>query len=182
MKRWSLACAALGLLGAPLGWTISDRLEARNEFCVACHLPDGSPLHRAKGREFEARPAPNLAAAHRLAEPDFRCIDCHGGASFVNKLRVRAVAARDAAFWLVGAFEEPEQMAHPLWDEDCTRCHARYHPERDDDFHALADHNIDFVHRCVECHRSHPGGGRPEFAHLERDVILPICRNCHEEF
>ena len=182
MKRWILACVASGLVLAPLGWAISDRLEARNEFCVSCHLPGGQPLHGTKGRDFEARPAPNLVAAHRRAEPAFRCIDCHGGASFVNKLRVKAVAARDASLWLLGAFEEPDSMAHPLWDEDCTRCHASYEPERDDDFHAIADHNIDFAHRCVECHRSHRGAGRPEFAHLERDVVLPICGIFQEEF
>ena len=66
-------CAASGLVLAPLGWAISDRLEAHNEFCVSCHLPDGQPLHDAKGARFEARPAANLAAAHRVAEPDFRC-------------------------------------------------------------------------------------------------------------
>ena len=169
-------------LAASAGWTITGRLESRNEFCVACHLPGGTPLHEHKGADFAAVPAANLAAAHRSAESEFRCIDCHGGASFVNQVRVKAVAARDAGLWLLGWFEEPERMKHPLWDEDCLQCHGRYRASRDDDFHAIDDHNIDFAHRCVKCHLSHPAGGRPEFDFLDRAVVLPVCRNCHEEF
>ena len=76
-------------------WAISDHMEADNEFCVSCHLDPETPLHAVKAREFRSAPAPNLVAAHLAAGADFRCIDCHGGASFLNKLRVKSVAARD---------------------------------------------------------------------------------------
>jgi hypothetical protein len=174
----------LGGAAAPLGWFGSDWLERNDEFCVACHLSENVPLHEAKLEEFRADPAANLVAAHRAAEEGLGCIDCHGGASFVNKLRVKTVAARDAAKWLIGSFDEPDHMKHPLWDEDCRQCHRTYAPAREDDFHALADHNVvDFDHRCVGCHRAHPTQGvSADLDFLDQDVVLPICRNCHEEF
>ena len=181
MRSWIWIGLAV-ILVVTLSWHASDLLEARNQFCVACHLPGGELLHESKHREFLAAPAPSLAAAHRLAKSEFRCIDCHGGASFVNKLRVKTVAARDVVRWLVGRFDEPQRMRHPLWDEDCVQCHSRYHPQRKDDFHAIDDHNVDFAHRCVECHLAHPSTGSAELAYLDRAHALPVCRNCHEEF
>ena len=131
-------------------------------------------------REFESEPAVNLASLHALA--DVRCIDCHGGASFANKLRVKTVAARDALRYFAGAFGEPTRMAHPLWDEDCVQCHADYSPVRDDDFHAFEAHNVsDFAYACVACHRTHPTQARAEPLFLDREVVRPICAQCHEE-
>ena len=184
MRRTALLVVAVSALSAVLSWEVTDRLEQDNDFCVDCHLDPDTPLHQQKHSEFAGTPARNLAAAHYAADGEFRCIDCHGGASFANKFRVKAVAARDAAKWAVRWFGEPERMKHPLWDEDCAQCHASYESRRDDDFHAQADHNlVDFEYRCVECHRSHPTRGvSPQFDFLSRDVVLPVCRNCHEEF
>jgi hypothetical protein len=179
-----LGAAALCALGAVGGWTVTDALESDNRFCVSCHLASGQPLHQRKLDEFARTDAVNLVSAHYAAEGGFRCIDCHGGASLANRLRVKTVAARDAALYVLGRFDEPEAMDHPLWDEDCVQCHGRFEPARADDYHAIADHNVvDFAYRCVECHRSHPSrGASPAFAFLDRDVVLPVCRNCHEEF
>lgn len=173
-----------GLCAVPLAWAITDRLEWDNRFCVACHLDERTPLHEQKLAEFEAFPAPNLASAHRGAEPEFRCIQCHGGASLPNKVRVKLVAARDAGKWVIGRFREPDRMHHPLWDEDCALCHPSYQPAREDDYHAIADHNvIDFAYRCVDCHLAHPTSGvSPQFDFLDREVVLAICGQCHEEF
>ena len=173
---------AAGLASAPLAWVITDRLEADNRFCGSCHLDAATPLHEAKLDEIGARPAVNLVSLHTEAEPEFRCIDCHGGVSFANRLRVKTVAARDTALYVLGRFDEPEAMDHPLWDEDCVQCHASYEPERDDAFHAFPVHNDAFGYRCVQCHRAHPAGPPAQFYFLDRDVLLPICRNCHEEF
>jgi nitrate/TMAO reductase-like tetraheme cytochrome c subunit len=170
----------MALVAAPLGWAISDRLESDNDFCISCHL-DGRPLHEQKMRQFASTPPVSLAAAHAAASPGFRCIDCHGGTSIVGRVRVKAVAARDALRYLLADFGEPETMRHPLWDEDCSGCHPSYEPERDDDFHAIPDHNTALPHACVECHTAHPTG-RAELHYQSREVVLPICRNCHEEF
>ena len=99
----------------------------------------------------------------------------------MGRVRMKAVAARDAALYLLGRFGEPEAMDHPLWDADCARCHASYTPARDDAFHAFAAHNAEFPTRCVECHTAHPEDGEPDQNFLSRGVVLPFCRNCHEE-
>jgi hypothetical protein len=161
---------------------ITDRLEARNEFCVSCHLDAETPLHETKLSHFAADPPASLVAAHRAAEAEFRCIDCHGGASLPNRVRVKAVAARDGLVYLLGRFEEPRSMDQPLWDEDCAQCHERYAAERDDAFHAIAQHNVDFEVACVACHVSHPASERAEFHFIEPDVVRPLCSQCHEEF
>ena len=102
----------------------------------------------------------------------------------MNTLRVKAVAARDLGRWLIGSFDEPDHMKHPLWNEDCRQCHQAYQPAREDDFHAIVDHNVvDFEHRCVKCHRAHSTQGvSADLDFLNRAVVLPVCRNCHEEF
>lgn len=183
MLRGVLVLALVGFAGAPLGWVVSDHFESRNEFCVACHLEPERRLHARKMHEFEAEPAVNLASLHLAAEADFRCVDCHAGASFVNKLRVKMLAARDAVRYFAGAFGEPSRMQYPLQDEDCVQCHARYAPRRDDDFHAFEAHNLsDFAYACVSCHRAHPVGAPADRNFLDRQVVMPVCSNCHEEF
>jgi predicted CXXCH cytochrome family protein len=84
--------------------------------------------------------------------------------------------------WALGDFREPDGMRHPLWDEDCAQCHPTYSPARDDAFHASADHALDFPYGCVECHAAHPTDVDPALDHLARERVLPVCRNCHEEF
>jgi hypothetical protein len=160
---------------------VVDRLESRNEFCVSCHLDPVTPLHRDISESFRARPALNLTGAHRIAEPDFRCIDCHGGTGLVGKFRVKIVSGWDTIKYLTGRFREPERMAAPLWDEDCVKCHAAYRPERADAFHAFPAHNVGLPYACVACHRAHPVGAPAELQFLEREVVLPICRDCHKE-
>jgi predicted CXXCH cytochrome family protein len=170
---------------------LSDRLEQENDFCNACHLTPAQPLHERIRHDFEARPAPNLASAHAAAgndeRPDgrFRCIDCHGGASVVGRVRVKALAAKDALVYLTGDFTEPEDMRWPLWDEDCSKCHARFEPtsgEGAEPFHAVPLHNTDFEVRCVECHASHEAGGNAEAYHLDAARLKPLCARCHSEF
>jgi hypothetical protein len=186
VRKGVLALLLVAIVAAPVGWIGSNELESRNAFCVACHLDADTPLHAQKRQEFESRAPRSLAAVHWAArgegEPGFRCIDCHGGASFPNQLRVKTVAARDALMWLAGSFDEPDHMKHPLWDEDCAQCHERYAPVRDDSFHAIADHNIEFAHACVECHLTHSTDVNPDLYYLNRETVLPVCRNCHKEF
>jgi len=170
-------------VGAPLAWLATDALEARNEFCTSCHLDANTPLHRAKLRDFETNPAANLAAAHLVKDREFRCISCHRGASFPNRLRVKLLSTRDTVMYLLGRFDEPKSMAHPLWREDCVQCHSKYEPKRDDAFHAIEVHNLpNFALNCVQCHEAHPTGRSAELAFLAREPLVAACRTCHEEF
>ena len=180
--RWLWIVGTVGLLGAPLGWVLSDELESDDSFCVSCHLAE-APLHEAKMSDYLSPEAANLAASHRLADADFRCISCHRGASWPNRLRVKVVAARDAGMYLLGRFEEPSAMQHPLWSEDCVQCHSGYDPQLEDAFHAFDVHNrADFDHGCVACHQAHPQGGAADFGFVRDEHLKPICRECHEEF
>jgi hypothetical protein len=173
---------------------LSDRLEQDNDFCNACHLTPTQPLHEEIRHGFDGRPAVNLAAAHAAVGNDsredgaFRCIDCHGGASLVGRARVKALAAKDAFWYVVGDFEEPTLMRSPLWDEDCTKCHATF--ERlaangeggAEPFHAVAVHNTELAVRCVECHAAHEAGGNPQAYFLDPARLREECARCHSEF
>ncbi len=177
-----ILATGLGVLGLPAAWAISDHLESDNAFCVSCHLAPGEPLHRAKLEAFLAAPPESLVAAHRAARDDFRCADCHAGTSLVGRARVKAVTVLDSLRYLSGRFGEPERMRHPLWDEDCAKCHERYQPERDDAYHAIAVHDADAPQACVDCHQAHPATRAPELDFIARERVLAICRTCHEEF
>ena len=183
MRRTVWIALAAAVVLTPLGWVVSDRFESQNSFCTSCHLDAHTPLHAELRRNFESKPAVNLASAHFAHDQGFRCIDCHRGASFPNRVRVKLLAMRDTAVYLLGRFEEPRRMEHPLWNEDCTQCHLKYEPERDADFHAIEVHNLpNFQLNCVQCHEAHPTGRSAELAFLAREPLLEQCRNCHEEF
>ena len=180
-RTLGIALVGVGLC-APLGWVVTDALESQNSFCTSCHVGD-KPLHEAKRRDFEAVPAVNLASEHLAHDREFRCITCHRGASFPNRVRVKLLSARDGVMYLLGRFREPEEMRHPLWREDCVQCHDRYEPERGDAFHAIAVHNLPkFALNCVQCHEAHPTGRARDQAFLAREPLVAACRKCHEEF
>lgn len=183
----------LGLVSVPAGWMVSDAVERQNDFCNACHLPDGGgPLHIDIRRGFDARPPHNLAGLHALrvregdAPPDpMRCIDCHGGVGLVGRARVKLLAARDALVWLSGDFEEPDGMSTPLLDADCTQCHPRFDETPSGAprprFHELPVHNNDLGRDCVECHESHDPGDA-DFHFLDLAHVRRQCASCHNEF
>jgi ribosomal protein L44E len=150
------------------------------------------PLHVAIRRDFDAADRPSLAAAHGVARVEaradvaFRCIDCHGGTSPVGRLRVKALAAKDAFWYVVSRFEEPTAMRWPLWDEDCTRCHTRFdegavQPWQSPRFHQLAVHNVALGVTCVECHFVHEAAGNPDAHFLHAARVRSQCVRCHPQ-
>lgn len=181
------------MVAAPVGWFTTDALERDDDFCNACHLSEDVPLHIDIRRDFDERPPATLAALHaaspldaRPQDPAFRCIDCHGGASFVGRARVKALAAKDAFFWAIGRFDEPTHMAWPLWDEDCSKCHGGFAVKaaefEEPAFHDLAVHNVELGVGCVECHQSHVDGGNPDAYFLSAADVRRQCNRCHPEF
>lgn len=191
--RLFVVAGLAGLVLAPAGWLVSDRLERDNDFCNACHLQPGVPLHIDIRTDLDARPAANLAAVHAAAGVDgrddsaFRCIDCHGGHSLVGRARVKALAAKDAFWYAVGRFEEPDGMRWPLWDEDCRKCHATFDATPSAEwevprFHELPVHNVDLQVDCVECHLVHEDGGNPDAHFIDVGWVRTRCARCHAEF
>jgi hypothetical protein len=188
-----LAASALtGMVAASVGWLVTDHLEQDNDFCNACHLEPGVPLHAEIRRDFDAPEPADLAAVHALAgnaaraDAAFRCIDCHGGVGPPGRLRVKVLAAKDAFWYVVGRFEEPTDMRWPLWDEDCARCHRSFEESEVDSwraprFHQLPVHNVELGVDCVECHLSHAGGA-PDAWFLDVSHVRSQCARCHPEF
>lgn len=187
----------LGVVAVPGGWVASDRLEQDNDFCNACHLergPQGDvPLHIAIREDFDRDPPGTLAAVHGAARvasrpeaPAFRCIDCHGGTSWPGRMRVKALAAKDALVYLTGRFDEPQGMRWPLWDEDCRKCHARFEPPEQawgtPPFHAVSVHNTKMPVACVDCHLVHERGGNADAWFLHAGPVRRQCARCHAEY
>ena len=193
--RALLAAGAVGALVSVGGWFGSERLEQDDRFCNACHLDgwvSGTPLHTRQRDGFAERPPRTLAGSHATVAVDgragdaaaFRCMDCHGGVGFVGKLRVKALAAKDAFFWVVGAFDEPDHMRWPLLDDDCRQCHASFAAKagefEDPAFHDLGVHNADLGVDCVECHLGHDASGDPEQWFVAAAHVRAQCARCHE--
>ena len=175
------------------GWAVTDALEQDNDFCNRCHLSENVPLHEAIRNDFDARPPASLASLHasqpvakRPEASAMRCIDCHGGVSWLGRARVKGLAARDAFWWLTGRFDEPTHMSSPLWDEDCRQCHERFeraeHELGNPPFHSLAVHNSALGVDCVECHTAHEIGASPDAYFLQTAHIRRQCGRCHVEF
>lgn len=189
---WLLAATAFALVAAPVGWFATDALEADDDFCNSCHLPDETPLHEGIRADFDQRPAASLAGRHgdvrlphRPESPDFRCIDCHGGVGLVGRAEVKLLSVKDTLLYVTGRFEEPDGMSWPLDDADCSQCHASF-PEKGqgfdgEAFHDQPGHNVDLGVDCVACHTAHERGDARQWF-LAPDAVRARCAECHVEY
>ena len=212
---WVLVVGALsGLVAGPTGWFVTDALERDNDFCISCHLTEGVPLHIDIRNDFDGAgdgaldggldgalsgslggaSAVNLAAVHGAAQVEarsdrgeaaFRCIDCHGGTGLVGRAKVKVLAAKDAFWYLTGEFDEPHEMAWPLEDADCRKCHGEFQTKAGEfeapAFHDLPLHNRDLGVDCVECHIVHLPGDADNYF-LDRQHTREQCARCHADF
>lgn len=186
--RRKLALGAGALAGAALVSALFlAGLAARerdDRFCISCHL------HEAKFTRFRAAPPSDLAGLHR-SRKGVRCIDCHGGADPVMRVRVWAVAGVDTLRFLAGAYGEPAHMRLPLRSAECRRCHTPIladggggEEEGGDGagrYHAIRDHDSVSI-TCVGCHGSHTTDSDAKLEFISRARVQPICRECHATF
>lgn len=180
-RRWLFLLMGFPLLGVTTfgaGVVVTDRLEANNAFCVACHL------HEKKFTEFHPVQGQHttLAAAHNLpSDKNVKCIDCHIGATFTDKMVVKAIAARDTVAYFVGTFEEPTHLRYELGNRSCLKCHATggQNPDEEKAFHN-ASYHTKLPLTCYQCHTVHPAAN-VEMRFLQRQVVQPLCDDCHRQ-
>ena len=172
-----------GVAAFAAGLAITDHLEQDNSFCVACHLSEDQPLHQEKYETFfpiEGSVTTLAAAHHGGSGTTFKCVDCHNGATFTDKLQIKAQAARDAVAYLLGDFEEPDRMRFSLGNRLCLACHfTEGEPVKTEKpFHA-ASHHRQMPQLCTDCHKVHPRASA-ERRFLIREVVKPLCDECHQ--
>ena len=189
MRRRSLLWYAVALAGlvviTGVGFAGLIAKERNNTFCFSCHL------HEEKFKRFTSVPTTDLTGPHRAER--VRCIDCHGGADPVMRMRVWSLAAIDTAKFLLGDYREPDHMRLPLRSKECTQCHTpilKHAPaltaEQDEAlegragnaYHQIRSHDSVRM-TCVRCHTSHTTDGNPRAQFIARTRVEPICRECH---
>jgi predicted CXXCH cytochrome family protein len=159
--------------------------ERDNTFCISCHL------HEAKFKRFVSVPFTDLTGPHHAK--DVRCIDCHGGADLVMRLRVWTVAGIDTVRFLVGRYKEPEHMRLPLRSNECSQCHTpilksapALSAEQEEalegragsGYHEIRAHDTVRI-VCMQCHTSHTADSEARLHFIARTRVEPICRECH---
>ncbi len=188
LRSWPI----LLLIGLPVagaaafaaGLAATDYLEKDNTFCIACHLSNSQRLHQGKYTTFfpvDGAIITLAAAHHRGSDTPFRCVDCHNGTTFADKLRIKAQAARDTVAYFLSDFEEPEQMRFSLGNRLCLKCHipATKRPKKAEAFHSAKHHRqLPFV--CYECHTAHRQA-KSEMGFLKREIVQPLCDRCHAQ-
>ncbi len=189
MRRISLGWCAVALAGlvvitgaAFAGLIVKER---DNRFCFACHL------HEAKFKRFTSVPFTDLTSPHHAQR--VRCIDCHGGADSVMRVRVWTQAALDTGKFFLGNYREPDHMRLKLRSKECTQCHdpiLKHAPaltaEQDEAlegragnaYHQIRSHDSVRI-TCVQCHTSHTTDANPKAQFIARKRVEPICRECH---
>ena len=179
------AAPVAGAAAFAAGLAVTDHLERDNGFCISCHLSGETRLHQVKYDTFfpiAGRTTTLAATHHGPGDEPFRCVDCHNGATFTDKLRIKAQAARDSLAYLLGEFEEPEHMRLALGNRLCLKCHdtAGRNPEDPTAFHN-AVHHTDMPLVCYTCHTVHRPA-TPETRFLTRATVQPLCDDCHAQF
>lgn len=181
LQRWLIlllvGLPCLGVVAFGGGMVVTDALEQRNTFCIACHL------HEQKFADFHPvhDQVRTLAAAHNLpGERNVKCIDCHIGATFGDKLVVKMLAARDTLTYLFGTFTEPTQLHFALGSRTCLKCHPSggQNPEQDNAFHN-APHHRNMPPLCYDCHTVHPTSSVAT-RFLRQVAVKPHCDQCHQ--
>ncbi len=167
-----------------MGVVVTDYLEQDNVFCISCHATSAKRLHQDK---FDSSfpvggQITTLAAAHHGAgSKPFKCVNCHNGSTITDKLQIKAQAAGDTMAYFLGDFEEPELLRFSLGNRLCLKCHTTggRNPDKETAFHYARHHyNLPFI--CYECHSVHRQA-KSETRFLKRDIVQPLCDECHAE-
>ena len=177
--KWLIFMAALSPLLGVGGLHGIRAVESYDPFCTACHLRDHQD-YLDDGARPKARTR-TLAGWHKSAG-GVRCISCHGEEGIAGMMRTTILAGKDLYKFVIGDFEQPSRVFHPIPDKDCGKCHdeARLLDLADGAFHAIADH-AELKADCVQCHNGHRMSGAREKGFLVATTAQPRCDACHDE-
>ena len=187
---WLRWLVPIGLVLGAGSWSVSDRIEQRNDFCTDCHLPGGTPLHLEIREDFDRVIPVNLAGVHgrgwveEREDSAIRCIDCHGGAGAVERTKIKLLAARDAVRYALGSFAEPDGMPFELSPANCLGCHPTFRRSAAPGwtlraYHGDPAHDSPEAPRCVSCHTVHAEDGDAFAYFMARARVVARCRACH---
>jgi nitrate/TMAO reductase-like tetraheme cytochrome c subunit len=172
--KWAGGLLALGLVSFVASVEVTDHLEEDNRFCIACHLHEDI----FKNFTTDTPQVVTLAGAH-FRKGEVKCIDCHIGATFSDKIVIKAIAGWDTMQYFLGNFQEPDHLRFPLRDPTCLKCHrdGGQSQTRSGAFHNYSTHR-DMRFECVVCHQSHPVRDASTFF-LDQAIVQPVCQECH---
>ncbi len=155
------------------------KVESYNPFCTSCHLQDHQD-YLDDGRRPEK--AIRTLGGWHLAGGKAECISCHGEDGLAGMARTTYLASKDLFKFIVGDYEQPSRVFHPILDKDCRKCHSdeRILKLVDDDFHAILDHT-ELPFTCVQCHSGHRTGGRKAKRFIVPKAAQPHCDRCHKD-
>ena len=154
-------------------------LESYNPFCTSCHLQDHQDY-----LDDGARPEKSIRTlgGWHLAGGKAGCISCHGEEGIAGMARTTFLASKDLVKFIIGDYEQPSRVFHPIVDKDCVKCHSveRILKLPEEDFHAILDHaTLPFA--CVECHNGHRAGGKKARRFIVPATAQPRCEQCHKD-
>ena len=174
--KWIGVALGCGFVGFVASMKVTDHLEQDNRFCISCHL------HEQIFKNFmtDTPQLVTLAGAH-AHKGEVKCIDCHIGATFTDKLVIKTIAGWDTVRYFVGSFKDPDHLRFPLGDRGCLKCHpdGGQSKTRAEAFHNDPNHRNMQI-ECVTCHQSHPSRD-PATLFLEQATVQPVCQECHKE-
>ncbi len=153
-------------------------LESYDPFCTSCHLQD----HQVYLDDARVKEKIRTLGGWHLASGEAGCISCHGEEGLVGMARTTFLASNDLLKFILGDYEQPSRVFHPILDKDCVKCHGaeRVLKLESEDFHAIIDH-ADLSFACVQCHSGHRAGGRKEKRFLVPKFAQPRCEECHKD-
>ncbi len=171
--------------------------EQNDQFCGMCHTqPESTFL--ARFDQAMTDNADDLAAFHhkQLYPPNsptaqhIRCIDCHVGEGVVGRTIVVSLAAWDALKYVTHTLHQPATVVYNVQDAACLKCHdqqvkaglatAQERFDINNHFHYLLFEPGAPTEPCVSCHVAHRQGSEVT-AFQFRDVIIPVCQDCHQK-
>lgn len=195
--RVIIGLLVVGVAAVIGGVSVVSANEQSDSFCISCHTEPESTYY-ARFQNAIGGSGQDLASFHHRqlyprnspAGTNIRCIDCHVGEGLIGRGIVVSLAAWDAVKYVTGTDTQPAKVVFTIQNEGCIKCHEQQvkvnldKPIKpfliDNHFHYKLFESGAPSEACVACHLGHRGGTETN-AFQFRDVIIPVCEDCHRK-